>query len=156
MKQKPPTYIYTYWQAKNLSCAVMQHEIRIYEVYCGYASGYNVPRLGNELFDVQGQSNLENDDKYHRYGIFGAYAWRINGLRIGQTDSLKLANKIFSERESIKGVLKKLRKLGAVRYKLGTVNDPKSYNRKEWMPAKYAGKKSAAYWEAIKAGLELN
>ena len=169
MKTKVPNYIYTYWSSKYDTCDVYKHEIRIYRPYCTEYSKDKSIRLGDELFSIEGQSNMpdsrympdsrmDNGDlRQHGVGLRKSYGYHVNSIQLGNKEAFKLAAK-FADVYHDGGfpeVIKRLKKLGAVRFSLGNVQDPKSYNGREFMPRKYAGKKSVAYWNAIKAGIEF-
>jgi hypothetical protein len=162
---KVPNYIYTYWSSKNDRCSVYKHEIRVYRPYCTEYSKDKSGRLGDELFSIEGQSNMPDKPDFtgvvhkHGIGLRRAYGFRVNSLELGKSDAFKLAVKLCSDVSNDGGfptIVKRLKKLGAVRFALGNVQDAKSYNGREFMPRKYASKRlSVAYWNAIKAGLEL-
>ena len=150
---KAPKYIYTYWQTEEKSCRVIKHELRIYQPYCNRQK--NTVALGDNLFDIVCQSNTDD----HNIGLRRAYALHVERLSLEKPGVVplvkKLAEAAVTKQNSFPPVIRALKKLGAVRFALGKVEDPKSYNGKEFMPRKYAGKKSAAYWTAINAGLDI-
>lgn len=152
-KMKTPKLIYTYWHEDRANSGCIIHEIRIYQPR---ASRAFTSMLGEELFSVRGQSNVDTD--YNR-GLRRAYGLRFESLPVERPESfkiaVKLANAACRKDNGIPEIIRELKKLGAVRYALGKVEDPKSYNGKEFMPRKYASRKSVAYWNAVKAGLEL-
>lgn len=154
MKKRIPNLIYTYFTSKHDVANVIIHDLRIYKPYRGSSSG--LTRMGDNLFDIRGQSNVDTD---HNRGLRRAYALRFESLPVERPESVKLAAKLSAvactRENAFPAIVKALRKMGAVRYALGKVNDPRSYDGKEFMPRKFAGKKSQAYWEAIKNGLDV-
>jgi len=155
---KKPKYIYNYWQTDNKSCNITEYQILIRK-----PSAYNEQskyyfQFADDMFTIRAQSNNGADDKYHTKGLRQAYAIRVEGLSAGKPEAFELAAKLCKDVHddgAMKVIIKRLRKLGAVRYSLGKVDSPNSYNQREFMPRKYAGKKSVAYWNAIQAGLKL-
>ena len=138
---KAPKYIYTYFASESRTCKVTTYEIRVYRPnnYSKYIY------LGDELFDITCQSNLPGAEQEWGKGLRRSYGIRVTGLRAGHSESFKLASKLMADVNEYSGglpaIIKRLKKLGAVRYALGNVNDPKSFGGHEWMPRKYAGKR---------------
>ena len=147
-----PKLIYVYWEAKNEGSQIKKYEFRVYE-----PANYHRHALGQSLFEITSQSNTDRD---HNRGLFKAYAWYFERIPLERPSVIpivaKLAKAAVQKDNAVKPILKALKQLGAVRYALGRVEDPKSYNNKEFMPRKFAGSKSKAYWQAITAGLEVN
>jgi hypothetical protein len=151
---KTPNYIYTYFTepCRGVSGAV-KHDIRVYEP----RTLNKRLKLGDELFSLEAMSNTDKD--YGR-GLRNAYGVSVENLRLERQSSVALVAKLAkafvkNNNHGIPEIIRELKRLGAVRFALGKVEDPQSYNGKEFMPRKYAGKKSVPYWNAIKAGLEL-
>lgn len=155
---KKPKLIYTYWQRTDTHSAIKTYELRVYESGYSYNPRYFFS-LGNLLFNIEAQSNIDSEARHPLHnnirGLFDAYGMRLGDLSAGNEKAFDLARKLCRDTVSMKEVVRRLKKLGAVRYAIGKVEDPKSYDNKEWMPRKFVGKKSAAYWSAICSGIEV-
>lgn len=154
---KAPKLIYTYNQADNSRCAVREYFLNVYK-----PSDYNQQpkyffQFATRLFSITGQSNTEQSEHPSK-GIKSAYALRIIYMELGCSEAFGLATKLckdVSNDGGIPEVIKRLRKLGAVRYALGNVELRPGFFQREFVPRRYAKSQSVAYWNAINAGLEL-
>ena len=158
---KQPKLIYTYAESINAHCKVKEYFLRVY-----LPSKYNSQpkyffQFADQLFSIRAQSNTETDptlEYWNGKGFHHAYAIRIEDLELGRPEAFTLAAKLckdLGKQDSLPEIIKRLKKLGAVRYAIGDVETrPGSFGR-EFMPRRYARSKSFAYWNAINAGLEL-
>ena len=153
---KQPKLIYTYSEAHNTRCNIKEYYLSVYKPSEYTKDAKYMLSFATKLFDIHAQSNTETEQ--HSKGIHKAYAIRIQDMEFGNAEAFNIASKVGKDVYKDGGlptVIKRLRKLGAVRFALGTVEKSGRTDR-EFMPRRYANKsKSVAYWNAIVAGLEL-
>jgi len=163
---KKPKLIYQYYDYILRESGVKVHGLDIRK-----PNDYNdTPKyfwsFADQLFTIEGQSNVVDEyheHKYHTKGLREAYAISVKNLRLGHTDAWEFVRKLklhdINEDGGFKLIVKRLRKMGAVRYAVGKVHDPaRGVGATEFMPRKFTGKlgkKSVAYWDAINAGIEV-
>ena len=156
---KKPKLIYTYYFYDRQESGVRKHHLQVRR-----PSDYNHdPKyffsFGKTAFTIEAQSNLPGTADHNTNGLRDAYAIRVHDLMIGHPEDFILANKICGGATGhfpFKAIVKRLHKLGGVRYERGQVHDPGyAVDRYEYLPRRFAGKKSKAYWDAITNGIEV-